>query len=107
MDVDMDDVTQLLSHADVTDDADDALKAATAVRPNARQVTWSDLEFGCQINFGLPTFSSDESITHHQRLRRFNPARIDCDQWVRAAKAAGMQLIVLNVKSEDGFCLND
>ena len=37
MDVDMDDVTQMMGHADVTDDADDALKAAIARSTAARE----------------------------------------------------------------------
>ena len=37
MDVDMDDVTQMMGHADVTDDADDALKAAIARSNAARE----------------------------------------------------------------------
>jgi len=34
---------------------------------------------------------------------RFNPTRFDPDAWVRMAKAAGMQYIVITTKHHDGF----
>lgn len=38
---------------------------------------------------------------------RFNPVKYDPDAWVRAAKAAGMDYIVITSRHHDGFCLWD
>ncbi|HAZ65906.1 MAG TPA: hypothetical protein DCY41_04015 [Opitutae bacterium] len=38
---------------------------------------------------------------------KFNPVKYDPDAWVRAAKAAGIDYIVITSKHHDGFCLWD
>ena len=38
---------------------------------------------------------------------QFNPTKFDPDAWVRMAKAAGMQYIVITTKHHDGFALFD
>ncbi|MSR18290.1 MAG: DUF1080 domain-containing protein [Phycisphaerales bacterium] len=40
-------------------------------------------------------------------LSKFNPVRFDADEWVRLAKCAGQQYIVITSKHHDGFCLWD
>jgi hypothetical protein len=35
----------------------------------------------------------------------FNPSQLNCRQWARAAKSAGMRFAVLTSKHHDGFCL--
>ena len=38
---------------------------------------------------------------------RFNPARLDVEQWVRQMKAGGQRYAILTTKHHDGFCMFD
>lgn len=40
-------------------------------------------------------------------VREWNPDRFNADQWVKAAKAAGMKYIVVTTKHHDGFAMYD
>ena len=40
-------------------------------------------------------------------LSLFNPARLDCRQWVDGARSANMNFICASVKHHNGFCLWD
>ncbi|MBM4104318.1 MAG: alpha-L-fucosidase [Planctomycetes bacterium] len=78
---------------------------------------WQDLRFGMFIHWGPVSLTGEEigwsrgkqtPIEEYDRLyKRFNPEKFNADQWVRAAKAAGMKYIVLTTKHHDGFCLWD
>ena len=83
----------------------DFLKAAAHVVPSQRQLDWFDVNFYAFVHFGVNTFTDREWGDGTEPESIFNPAKLDCDQWVAAAKSAGMKGLVLTAKHHDGFCL--
>ena len=83
----------------------DFLKAAGHVVPSQRQMDWFDVNFYAFVHFGVNTFTDREWGDGTEPESIFNPAKLDCDQWVAAAKSAGMKGLVLTAKHHDGFCL--
>ncbi len=79
------------------------------VKPTPKQVAWANAELGViihlDINIYAPeTFDYDkkESLPN---LDVFHPDRLNTDQWIRTAKAAGARYALLTVKHGTGFCL--
>ena len=81
------------------------LKAAAHVKPSQRQLDWFETGFYAFIHFGVNTFTDREWGDGTEDEAIFNPEKLDCDQWVDAAKAAGVKALVLTAKHHDGFCL--
>jgi alpha-L-fucosidase len=82
-----------------------AVERAAAVRPHPRQLAWQQLEFTCFVHFGVNTFTGREWGTGLEDPAIFDPIDLDAEQWVLAAKAAGMKLLLVTAKHHDGFCL--
>ena len=57
---------------------------------------WAEPRITEQLN---PATGQDYSLTI------FNPTKIDCGQWMRAAKSANMKFCLLTCKHHDGFAL--
>lgn len=75
------------------------------VKPSPAQVQWQDLEVGVIFHFGTNTFLNREWGDGTASPSVFNPAHVDTDQWMEAAKAAGAKYAVLVAKHHDGFAL--
>ncbi|MFY9114491.1 MAG: alpha-L-fucosidase [Dethiobacteria bacterium] len=77
----------------------------TAVVPSPIQLVHSKLEYYSFIHYGMNTFTGREWGTGREDPRRYNPSKVDTDQWVRVLQESGSRGIVFTVKHHDGFCL--
>ena len=103
----------------------EALPRESRAERNARMAWWREARFGMFIHWGLYAIPAGEwqgNTNHAEWIRttaqipideyerfvdQFNPVKFDADAWVRIAKEAGMQYIVITSKHHDGFCLFD
>jgi alpha-L-fucosidase len=75
------------------------------VRPTPQQVAWQDMEMGAIIHFGTNTFLNREWGDGTAPASVFHPEHVDTDQWMDAARSAGVRYVVLVAKHHDGFAL--
>ncbi len=84
--------------------ADVVAEAATVI-PSPQQYAWQKMEFNAFIHFGMNTFTGVEWAKKSANPSQFNPTDLNCDQWARTLKNAGVKMAILTAKHEDGFCL--
>src|SRR3954452_13816866 len=71
------------------------------------QQKFVDLRFGMFIHFNIPTFMNQDWADPEASPALFDPRKLDCTQWARAAKSAHMSYGCLTTKHHSGFCIWD
>jgi len=73
--------------------------------PDTNQLRWQQMEFYAFVHLSVNTFTDQEWGNGDEDPKIFNPDRLDCRQWARIAKEAGMKGIIITAKHHSGFCL--
>jgi len=73
--------------------------------PSKQQLEWHKMEYYAFIHFTMNTFTNKEWGEGTESTESFYPTQLDCRQWARSAKEAGMNGIIITAKHHDGFCL--
>lgn len=80
-----------------------------AVLPSKEQVQWADAELGVIIHLDINIYAPDTFDYGDPKtlpdVNVFNPSKLNTDQWISTAKAAGATYALLTVKHGTGFCL--
>ncbi|SEW53888.1 alpha-L-fucosidase [Chitinophaga arvensicola] len=81
------------------------------VLPTPQQVAWQQAGMGVVFHYDLHVFDgkpynqTSNRITPVPDYNIFQPSRLNTDQWISAAKAAGAKFAILTVTHETGFAL--
>ena len=59
--------------------------------PSEKQLRWQDMEMYAFIHYSLNTYTDQEWGFGNEDPQLFNPSNLDCRQWARACKQAGMK----------------
>ena len=73
--------------------------------PTENQLRWQEMEMYAFIHYSLNTYTDEEWGFGNEALELFNPSDLDCRQWARVCKQAGMKGIIFTAKHHCGFCM--
>ena len=73
--------------------------------PTRQQLEWQDMDMYAFIHYSLNTYTDQEWGFGNEDPALFNPTDLDCRQWARVCKQAGMKGIIFTAKHHCGFCM--
>ncbi len=73
--------------------------------PSENQMRWQEMEYYAFVHFSLNTYTNQPWGFGNEDINLFNPEELDCRQWARICKEAGMKGIIITAKHHSGFCL--
>jgi alpha-L-fucosidase len=73
--------------------------------PTENQMRWQEMEYYAFVHFSLNTYTDQSWGYGNEDINLFNPKDLDCRQWARICKEAGMKGIIITAKHHCGFCL--
>lgn len=73
--------------------------------PNENQMRWQEMEYYAFVHFSVNTYTDMAWGKGDEDPKIFNPTELDCRQWARICKEAGMKGIIITAKHHSGFCL--
>ena len=73
--------------------------------PTENQLRWQEMEMYAFIHYSLNTYTDQEWGFGNEDPKIFNPSQLDCRQWARVCKLAGMRGIIFTAKHHCGFCM--
>jgi alpha-L-fucosidase len=73
--------------------------------PSENQLRWQGMEMYAFIHYSLNTYTDEEWGYGNEDTQLFNPSSLDCRQWARVCKQAGMRGIIFTAKHHCGFCM--
>ena len=73
--------------------------------PSEDQLNWQEMEAYAFIHYSLNTYTDQEWGFGNEDPQLFNPSNLDCRQWARVCKQAGMRGIIFTAKHHCGFCM--
>ena len=77
----------------------------TLPKPTENQLRWQEMEMYAFIHYSLNTYTDQEWGFGNEDPKLFNPSSLDCRQWARVCKQAGMRGIIFTAKHHFGFCM--
>ncbi|MBO7590982.1 MAG: alpha-L-fucosidase [Prevotella sp.] len=98
-------ITILMAVAPILAHAQEKDNASCGPVPTENQLRWQDMEMYAFIHYSLNTYTDQEWGFGNEDPKLFNPSDLNCRQWARVCKQAGMKGIIFTAKHHCGFCM--